>query len=180
MFTGTWGYVTRLLTSLFPESDEESPSDLSDESHSDGDSEGETDLQVCEMWWNPDMYLLKVLRCVFRVYCYSLEHVLCVHVFQFHDTVPCKFYNSGSCRDGNRCSYLHICKYALKGNCRYGSKCKLNHNVDGIVSSRANRPVDQPQHDGRSSRFNLKKISHKLLITSAKDVIGFYVLVCLW
>ncbi|KAI3366716.1 hypothetical protein L3Q82_009390 [Scortum barcoo] len=34
---------------------------------------------------------------------------------------PCKYYNSGGCRDGQRCSYLHVCKYALKGNCRYGS-----------------------------------------------------------
>ncbi|XP_026182068.1 protein mono-ADP-ribosyltransferase PARP12 [Mastacembelus armatus] len=40
---------------------------------------------------------------------------------------PCKFYNSGSCRDGDRCPNLHVCKYFLKGNCRYGSRCKLKH-----------------------------------------------------
>uniref|UniRef100_UPI0037E79395 protein mono-ADP-ribosyltransferase PARP12 n=1 Tax=Semicossyphus pulcher TaxID=241346 RepID=UPI0037E79395 len=46
---------------------------------------------------------------------------------QVSDTKPCKYYNSGGCRDGKRCLYLHVCKYALKGNCQYGSKCKLNH-----------------------------------------------------
>ncbi|XP_073336641.1 uncharacterized protein [Pagrus major] len=50
---------------------------------------------------------------------------------------PCRYYNKGSCRDGNKCSYLHVCKYALTGNCRYGSKCKLNHNTGGGASSAA-------------------------------------------
>ncbi|CAJ1054741.1 uncharacterized protein si:ch211-244b2.4 [Xyrichtys novacula] len=50
---------------------------------------------------------------------------------------PCKYYNSGGCRDGQRCRYLHVCKYALKGNCRYGSSCKLNHPRGGRVSSGA-------------------------------------------
>ncbi|XP_035534953.1 uncharacterized protein si:ch211-244b2.4 [Morone saxatilis] len=52
--------------------------------------------------------------------------------------VPCKFYNSrGGCRDGARCSYLHVCKYALKGNCRNGSNCKLKHDRAGSASSGA-------------------------------------------
>ncbi|XP_070997556.1 protein mono-ADP-ribosyltransferase PARP12 isoform X1 [Oncorhynchus clarkii lewisi] len=40
---------------------------------------------------------------------------------------PCRYYNSGHCRDGKRCHYLHVCKYALRGNCRYGAKCRLKH-----------------------------------------------------
>lgn len=44
---------------------------------------------------------------------------------------PCKYYNSGGCRDGSSCSYLHVCKYYLRGNCRYGSNCKLNHSKSG-------------------------------------------------
>ncbi|XP_038851307.1 protein mono-ADP-ribosyltransferase PARP12 [Salvelinus namaycush] len=40
---------------------------------------------------------------------------------------PCRYYNSGCCRDGKRCHYRHICKYALRGNCRYGAKCHLKH-----------------------------------------------------
>ncbi|XP_068163110.1 protein mono-ADP-ribosyltransferase PARP12-like isoform X2 [Antennarius striatus] len=45
------------------------------------------------------------------------------------ETQACRFYNSGGCRDGPRCRYLHVCKYALRGKCRNGSKCKLNHNT---------------------------------------------------
>ncbi|CAB1346148.1 unnamed protein product, partial [Coregonus sp. 'balchen'] len=40
---------------------------------------------------------------------------------------PCRYYNSGHCRDGKRCHYRHVCKYALKGNCRNGTKCRLKH-----------------------------------------------------
>ncbi|XP_029617495.1 protein mono-ADP-ribosyltransferase PARP12 [Salmo trutta] len=40
---------------------------------------------------------------------------------------PCRYYNSGCCRDGKRCHYRHVCKYALRGNCRYGAKCLLKH-----------------------------------------------------
>ncbi|XP_034529572.1 uncharacterized protein si:ch211-244b2.4 [Notolabrus celidotus] len=57
---------------------------------------------------------------------------------------PCKYYNSGSCRDGNRCRYLHVCKYALRGNCRFGASCKLNHQREGRPSSGAgNRAPNQ-------------------------------------
>ncbi|XP_071242520.1 protein mono-ADP-ribosyltransferase PARP12 isoform X2 [Salvelinus alpinus] len=40
---------------------------------------------------------------------------------------PCRYYNSGHCRDGKRCHYRHVCKYALRGNCRYGARCRLKH-----------------------------------------------------
>ncbi|XP_056223496.1 uncharacterized protein si:ch211-244b2.4 [Seriola aureovittata] len=50
---------------------------------------------------------------------------------------PCKYYNSGRCRDGNRCRYRHVCKYALNGNCKYGSNCKLNHPSGGRDGSHA-------------------------------------------
>lgn len=60
------------------------------------------------------------------------------------DVLPCKFYNKGNCRDGERCAYLHVCKYALKGNCRYGSKCRLNHTVSqGVPSSASGRTPDR-------------------------------------
>ncbi|XP_039891930.1 protein mono-ADP-ribosyltransferase PARP12 isoform X2 [Simochromis diagramma] len=68
------------------------------------------------------------------------------------DVLPCKFYNKGNCRDGERCAYLHVCKYALKGNCRYGSKCRLNHTVSqGVPSSASGRTPDQSSssHDQR-------------------------------
>ncbi|XP_071358908.1 protein mono-ADP-ribosyltransferase PARP12 [Trachinotus anak] len=50
---------------------------------------------------------------------------------------PCKYYNNGRCRDGDRCLYWHVCKYALKGNCKYGSSCKLNHPRGGREPSRS-------------------------------------------
>lgn len=50
---------------------------------------------------------------------------------------PCRYYNSGGCRDGSKCLYLHICKYALKGNCRNGSNCSLSHSITGEARTRA-------------------------------------------
>ncbi|XP_074554478.1 uncharacterized protein LOC141810649 [Halichoeres trimaculatus] len=75
---------------------------------------------------------------------------------------PCKYYNSGGCRDGQRCQNLHVCKYALKGNCRYGSSCKLNHPGDGRPSSGGRaRPQDRSAQpapkltDGRFFQWQL-------------------------
>ncbi|XP_041636910.1 uncharacterized protein si:ch211-244b2.4 [Cheilinus undulatus] len=72
---------------------------------------------------------------------------------------PCKYYNSGGCRDGNRCRYLHVCKYALKGNCRNGSSCELSHPGGGRASSGArNRSASQEPKltDGRHFQWQLK------------------------
>ncbi|KAF1372297.1 hypothetical protein PFLUV_G00263800 [Perca fluviatilis] len=75
---------------------------------------------------------------------------------------PCKYYNKGNCRDGERCPYSHICKYALTGSCRYGSKCKLNHPRGGRQSSGAsNRASDRSTSsdpkltDGRCYQWQL-------------------------
>ncbi|XP_010795530.1 poly [ADP-ribose] polymerase 12 isoform X1 [Notothenia coriiceps] len=51
--------------------------------------------------------------------------------FQLDGNGPCKYYNKGRCRDGERCSFQHVCQFALTGSCRYGSKCKLNHPTGG-------------------------------------------------
>lgn len=86
-----------------------------------------------------------------------------------YDRAPCKFYNSGGCRDGASCSYLHVCKYALKRNCRYGSKCKLNHSIGMMASSGANNiPVDQPEEEttGWMKLFSV----HEASCTSVKSV----------
>ncbi|XP_078138199.1 uncharacterized protein LOC139916668 isoform X1 [Centroberyx gerrardi] len=57
---------------------------------------------------------------------------------------PCRFYNSGYCRDGKKCRYLHFCKFALRGNCRYGSSCQLKHPREGGASSaRGSRAKDR-------------------------------------
>ena len=67
-------------------------------------------------------------------------------LFKLVEGEPCKYYNSGGCRDRDRCTYLHVCKYALQQNCRYGSKCKLNHNIDGGASSGGyNEPADETE-----------------------------------
>lgn len=57
--------------------------------------------------------------------------------FQLDGNGPCKYYNKGRCRDGDRCSFQHVCQFALTGSCRYGSKCKLNHPTGGGEPSRA-------------------------------------------
>lgn len=94
-----------------------------------------------------------------------------------HYRAPCKYYNSGGCRDGASCSYLHVCKYALKRNCRYGSKCKRNHSIDGTASSGANNiPVDQPEEE-TAGWMNLFSV-HETSCTSVKSfhqrIIWFY------
>ncbi|XP_014911379.1 uncharacterized protein LOC106961837 [Poecilia latipinna] len=50
---------------------------------------------------------------------------------QIYTKQPCRYYNRGGCKDGARCSYLHVCKYFLTGSCRYGSSCKLSHSLGG-------------------------------------------------
>ncbi|XP_064795018.1 protein mono-ADP-ribosyltransferase PARP12 [Oncorhynchus masou masou] len=59
---------------------------------------------------------------------------------------PCRYYNSGHCRDGKRCHYLHVCKYALRGNCRYGAKCRLKH-----LSSSSDRDGGSGRRERRRS-----------------------------
>ncbi|MED6260726.1 hypothetical protein ATANTOWER_027357 [Ataeniobius toweri] len=82
--------------------------------------------------------------------------------FQAYTKQPCKYYNRGGCKDGARCSYLHVCKYFLTGSCRYGSSCKLNHSVGGRRSAGASgRTEDQyaasnPQlTDGRPYQWQI-------------------------
>ncbi|ORZ40417.1 hypothetical protein BCR44DRAFT_1386132, partial [Catenaria anguillulae PL171] len=50
--------------------------------------------------------------------------------------IPCKFYRSGQCQAGDKCSFSHAteqpasplyCKYYAKGHCKFGSKCALPH-----------------------------------------------------
>eukprot|EP00063_Salmo_salar_P088006 XP_014062841.1 PREDICTED: poly [ADP-ribose] polymerase 12-like [Salmo salar] len=60
---------------------------------------------------------------------------------------PCRYYNSGCCRDGKRCHYRHVCKYALRGNRRYGAKCLLKH-----PSSSSDRNGGGGRRDRRSGR----------------------------
>lgn len=63
---------------------------------------------------------------------------------------PCRYYNSGGCRAGNRCPYLHVCKYAMRGNCRNGSNCVLSHDVTGGARTRAE---DQAPGDTQRRRL---------------------------
>uniref|UniRef100_A0A8C5GXL1 Si:ch211-244b2.4 n=1 Tax=Gouania willdenowi TaxID=441366 RepID=A0A8C5GXL1_GOUWI len=61
----------------------------------------------------------------------------------------CRYYNSGGCKNGANCQYLHVCKFALKGNCRYGAKCKFNHDVKALSSR------DPKLTDGRLYQWQL-------------------------
>ncbi|KAF7669668.1 hypothetical protein LDENG_00151620 [Lucifuga dentata] len=72
---------------------------------------------------------------------------------------PCRHYNSGFCRDGNKCNYLHFCKYALKGNCRYGSSCRLKHpvssNESSTVENSRSTSAEMKLSDGRYYQWQL-------------------------
>ncbi|XP_068573487.1 protein mono-ADP-ribosyltransferase PARP12 isoform X2 [Cebidichthys violaceus] len=75
---------------------------------------------------------------------------------------PCKYYNGRGCKEGDRCSYLHVCKYALKGSCRHGSKCKLFHpRAERESSGASNRASDRSRSpdpkltDGRCYQWQL-------------------------
>ncbi|XP_070785031.1 protein mono-ADP-ribosyltransferase PARP12 [Enoplosus armatus] len=61
---------------------------------------------------------------------------------------PCKYYNSGGCRDGGRCKYSHVCKYALENKCKYGANCKLNHPGGGRPSSGGSSRASHPPTSG--------------------------------
>ncbi|RCN38402.1 hypothetical protein ANCCAN_15679 [Ancylostoma caninum] len=49
--------------------------------------------------------------------------------------VLCRYFASGCCSQGERCSYSHdrsapadnVCRYYLKGNCSYGTGCRYDH-----------------------------------------------------
>ncbi|KAM9334754.1 uncharacterized protein ABDE67_021300 isoform 2-T2 [Symphorus nematophorus] len=86
---------------------------------------------------------------------------------------PCRYYNSGGCRNGDRCSYSHVCKYALKGNCRYGSNCRLRHprgrsSSSGACSRSSSR--DPKLTDGRCYQWQLKSGS------SWKDIVNDHII----
>ncbi|KAK5848907.1 hypothetical protein PBY51_008593 [Eleginops maclovinus] len=69
--------------------------------------------------------------------------------FQLNCNGPCKYYNKGRCRDGERCPYQHVCQFALTGSCRYGSKCKLNHPTgSGESSGESNRASGRSRSSG--------------------------------
>ncbi|KAM6896221.1 uncharacterized protein PEZ65_021353 [Lycodopsis pacificus] len=81
---------------------------------------------------------------------------------QLDGTEPCKYYNGRGCKEGERCSYLHVCKYALKGSCRHGSKCKLYHpRAERDASGASNgasdrsRASDPKLTDGRCYQWQL-------------------------
>lgn len=41
---------------------------------------------------------------------------------------PCKFYNKGECKNGDKCEFLHVCEHYVKGDCKFGEKkCKRSH-----------------------------------------------------
>ncbi|XP_028306191.1 uncharacterized protein LOC114465402 isoform X2 [Gouania willdenowi] len=70
----------------------------------------------------------------------------------------CRYYNSGGCKNGANCQYLHVCKFALKGNCRYGAKCKFNHDVKALSSRGAtsqSATSDPKLTDGRLYQWQL-------------------------
>ncbi|XP_069571906.1 protein mono-ADP-ribosyltransferase PARP12 [Brachyistius frenatus] len=74
-----------------------------------------------------------------------------------HLVEPCRFYNSGGCKKGSSCNYLHVCKFALKGNCRNGSRCSLNHPEDGSRRSSYQTPPSASKlTDGRRYQWQLK------------------------
>ncbi|XP_062238956.1 uncharacterized protein LOC133948895 [Platichthys flesus] len=73
---------------------------------------------------------------------------------------PCRYYNKGHCRDGDRCTFPHVCKFALNGNCRYGFGCKLTHPRGGRRSSQAGggakeRSIDPKISDGQLYKWQL-------------------------
>lgn len=52
------------------------------------------------------------------------------------NTILCKFYMNGVCRDGSSCRYSHdrensapdmVCRYYLQGCCSYGTHCRYDH-----------------------------------------------------
>lgn len=70
---------------------------------------------------------------------------------------PCRYYNSGGCREGNKCLYLHICQYALRGNCRNGSSCSLSHDISEETRRRA-------EHKTSGERTHRRKYQEEIAL----------------
>jgi hypothetical protein len=60
-------------------------------------------------------------------------------------SVPCKFYSSGKCRQGESCRFSHAppplpsfrssstCRFWESGHCRFGDRCRFSHVAENEV-----------------------------------------------
>lgn len=105
-------------------------------------------------------------RSGFRPSLFPVKKTVLLLFFHFHCKVqkkqPCKYYNSGGCRDGHTCPYLHVCRYFLSGNCRYGSRCKLSHAVGERPSSGTS---SRAQEDATASSKEMFQPLHPLSVS---------------
>lgn len=50
---------------------------------------------------------------------------------------PCRFYNKGECKNGDKCEFLHVCEYYITGYCKFGEdRCVRTHHFDDPQSRR--------------------------------------------
>ncbi|XP_034019330.1 protein mono-ADP-ribosyltransferase PARP12 isoform X2 [Thalassophryne amazonica] len=90
----------------------------------------------------------------------------------------CRYYNSGYCRDGKNCRFLHYCKYALKGTCTKGTNCEFTHPQGRKAVLGGNQKTERKHTSGAATtltdgRFYQWQLKYK---NDWKDVINDHII----
>ena len=84
-------------------------------------------------------------------------------------TQPCRYFQMGSCANGNLCSYAHekaavpnVCEFYLKGECRFGNYCQLSHVKPKRMTNNTKKTlVAPPNITPRSESWTKSKFERK-------------------
>ena len=86
----------------------------------------------------------------------------------------CKHYVLTSCRNGDKCNYLHIdniCRNYFKGNCVNDDKCNFIHKKN--ISDYEYNKSDKPKHKNKFNKKNTESFEPWFTPSDMRVLIGF-------